>query len=35
MRKRNKIIHPALKPNWESLSREQQVQEMLYWKQKR
>lgn len=35
MPKRNKIIHPALKDGWDKLSREQQVQEMLYWKQKR
>ena len=32
---RKKRKHPALKDGWDKLSREQQVQEMLYWKQKR
>ena len=32
---RKKRKHPALKDAWDKLSREQQVQEMLYWKQKR
>lgn len=32
---RKKRKHPALKDGWDELSREQQVQEMLYWKQKR
>ena len=32
---RKKRKHPALQDGWDELSREQQVQEMLYWKQKK